>query len=211
MPIPAHVGDNSPNVAQMNDGLIEGVDRSESKNDELVKIDPYGRNWGLRFLELELSNLTGVVFEIRVPVQLESCNDKNTDLVDDDSFLAEDYLPNAPASSESSSLTEKNMKAELNASIKNLISRIKVRSQSGRNRSVELNFKDTIQTAFQTSVIYVLLPDPMAFGFRIAKSTTEVVTKLNSAEESDVQNNSSSFKGSVVAHDMTPMEVLILK
>ncbi|KAK1359172.1 trafficking protein particle complex II-specific subunit 120-like [Heracleum sosnowskyi] len=236
MEIPAHVGDNPPNVAQMDGGLTEVVDRSESKNDKLVKIDPYRGSWGLRFLELELSNPTDVVFEIGVSVQLENCNDKNTDLVDghieydypktridrdytarvliplehfklpilDGSFLIKDYSPNAPASSKSPSFSEKNMKAELDASIKNLISRIKVRWQSGRNSSGELNIKDTIQAALQTSVMDVLLPDPLTFGFRIAKSTTKVVTKPNSAEESDIQN-----KGSIVAHDMTPMEVLV--
>lgn len=242
MEIPAHVGDNSPNVAQMDGGLTEIVDRSESKNDKLVKIDPYRGSWGLRFLELELSNPTDVVFEIGVSVQLENCNEKNTDLVDGDmteydypktridrdytarvliplehfklpildgSFLIKDCSPNAPPSSKNPSFSEKNMKAELNASIKNLISRIKVRWQSGRNSSGELNIKDTIQAALKSSVMDVLLPDPLTFGFRIAKSTTEVVTELNSAEESDVQNNSSSFKGSIVAHDMTPMEVLV--
>lgn len=241
MEIPAHVGDNPPNVVQMDGGLPEVVDGSDSKTDKLVKIDPYRGSWGLRFLELELSNPTDVVFEIGVSVQLENCNDKNTDLVDGDiteydypktridrdytarvliplehfklpildgSFLIKDYSPSSPSSSKSSNFSEKNMKAELNASIKKLISRIKVRWQSGRNSSGELNIKDTIQAALQTSVMDVLLPDPLTYGFRIAKSNTEV-TKLNSAEESDVQNNSSAFKGSVVAHDMTPMEVLV--
>lgn len=236
MEIPAHVGDNPPSVDQMDGGLTEVVDDSESKTDKLVKIDPYRGSWGLRFLELELSNPTDVVFEIGVSVQLENCNDKNSAVVNGDiseydypktridrdytarvliplehfklpvldgNFLIKDYSTNAPASSKSSSFSEKNMKAELNASIKNLISRIKVRWQSGRNSSGELNIKDTIQAALQTSVMDVLLPDPLTFGFRIAKSITEVVTG------SDVQNNSSAVKGSVVANDMTPMEVLV--
>lgn len=240
MEIPAHVGDNPPNEVLMDGGFPEVINGSESKTDKLVKIDPYRGSWGLRFLELELSNPTDVVFEIGVSVQLENCTDKNTDLVGgiteydypktridrdytarvliplehfklpilDASFLIKDYSPNSPASSKSSSFSEKNMKAELNASIKNLISRIKVRWQSGRNSSGELNIKDAIQAALQTSVMDVLLPDPLTFGFRIAKSNTEV-TKINSAEESDVQSNSSAIKGSVVAHDMTPMEVLV--
>ncbi|KAL7244382.1 hypothetical protein ACSBR1_016596 [Camellia fascicularis] len=108
----------------------------------------------------------------------------------------------------SSSFSEKNAKAELNASIKNLISKIKLRWQSGRNSSGELNIEDAIQAALQTSVMDVLLPDPLTFGFKLAENSTGRA-KLSSPKESINQVQSPLSKGSVLAHDMTSMEVLV--
>lgn len=242
MDIPAHVGENPPNPVQVEGSSTNTVNGSDSKTDRLIKIDPYRGSWGLRFLELELSNPTDVLFEIGVSVQLENSNDDNSASADGDitefgypktridrdysarvliplehfklpvldgTFLVKDSQKNGATSSRNSSFSEKNTKAELNASIKNLISRIKVRWQSGRNSSGELNIKDAIQAALRTSVMDVLLPDPLTFGFRLAKSYPGHAAKPHSPEESDIQINSPASKGSVLAHDMTPMEVLV--
>ncbi|KAI3687135.1 hypothetical protein L1987_80826 [Smallanthus sonchifolius] len=194
MEIPAHVGEISNN----------SLDNDSA--DRLVKMDPYRGSWGLRFLELELSNPTDVVFEVGVSVQLE--NDENTSEFDypktridrdysarvliplehfklpvlDGSFLANNSLSNGDGGKTS----EKKKKAELNAYIRKLISKIKVRWVSGRNSSGELHIKDATQAALQTSIMDVLLPDPLTFSFRLVKGG-----------------------GHVLAHDMTPMEVLV--
>ncbi|XP_010519641.1 PREDICTED: trafficking protein particle complex II-specific subunit 120 homolog [Tarenaya hassleriana] len=224
MEIPAHVGENLPNET------IE----TESKTDRLVKINPFRGSWGLRFLELELSNPTDVVFEICVSVQLENpTKDDESPTVQgspeykypktridrdcsarvliplehfklpvlDGSFFTKDSQSDRSGSSSTSgrtpSFSEKNTKAEINALIKNLISKIKVRWQSGRNSSGELNIKDAIQAALQTSVMDVLLPDPLTFGFRLVR------------HGSGRQPESLASKGSVSALEMTPMEVLV--
>ncbi|KAK2973346.1 hypothetical protein RJ640_015101 [Escallonia rubra] len=232
MEIPAHVGETPPNPVVERDS----VEVVKSKTDRLVKIDPYRGSWGLRFLELELSNPTDIVFEIGVSVLVESNEDSPSIDCDpaeftypktridrdytarvliplehfklpilDGSFLAKDSQTNG-ANGRSPSFSEKSTKAELNASIKNLISKIKVRWQSGRNSSGELNIKDAIQAALQTSVMDVLLPDPLTFGFRLAKKDP---VKLDSPEEPFIQVQPPASKGSVVAHDMTPMEVMV--
>ncbi|KAL7166032.1 hypothetical protein ACSBR2_036824 [Camellia fascicularis] len=205
----------------------------------LVKIDPYMGSWGLRFLELELSNPTDVVFEINVSVKLGKFRNEDNSSVDcnaaefgypktridrdntariliplehfklpvlDSLFFVKRTQSGTPG--RSPSFSEKNAKAELNASIKNLISKIKVRWQSGRNSSGELNIKDAIQAALQTSVMNVLLPDPLTFGFKLAENSTGRA-KLSSPKESINQVQSPLSKGSVLAHDMTSMEVLV--
>ena len=214
---------------------------SESKLDRLVKIDPFRGSWGLRFLELELSNPTDVVFDISVSVQLENSSNEDSLSADQDaveygypktridrdcsarvliplehfklpildgSFFMKDIQANGPTGGKNSSFSEKNAKAELNASIKNLISRIKVRWHSGRNSSGELNIKDAIQAALQTSVMDVLLPDPLTFGFRLVRNGLEP-EKLDSPNELNSNVHTSASKGPVLAHDMTPMEVLV--
>ncbi|MFS7996795.1 putative TRAPP II complex, Trs120 protein [Helianthus anomalus] len=199
MEIPAHVGEIS-NKSSDNDSA-----------DRLVKIDPYRGSWGLRFLELELSNPTDVVFEVGVSVQLES--DETSSEFDypktridrdysarvliplehfklpvlDGSFLASNSLSNGDGKTSE----KKKKKAELNAYIRKLISKIKVRWVSGRNSSGELHIKDATQAALQTSIMDVLLPDPLTFSFRLVK-------EVNSKDGGDV-----------LAHDMTPMEVLV--
>ncbi|KAJ9184064.1 hypothetical protein P3X46_007845 [Hevea brasiliensis] len=229
MEIPAHVGLNLPEPVCLEANAGKEAIGSKSKMDGLVKIDPFRGSWGLRFLELELSNPTDVVFEISVSVQLDNREDKLDNLsadqdateyscpktridrdysarvlvplehfklpILDGSFFMKDFRPDSVG--RSSSFSEKDAKAELNASVKNLISRIKVRWQSGRNSSGELNMKDAIQAALQTSVMDVLLPDPLTFGFRLVRN--------NFPQESDMPCDS----GSVMAHDRTPMEVVV--
>ncbi|KAJ6915497.1 trafficking protein particle complex II-specific subunit 120 [Populus alba x Populus x berolinensis] len=228
MEIPAHVGENLPKPVYVENSASKEANVSETKMDGLVKIDPFRGSWGLRFLELELSNPTDVVFEITVSVQLDSTDDELSVGQDatvygypktridrdfsarvliplehfklpilDGSFFMKDFKPDEAAGSRNSSFSEKSAKAELKASINNLISRIKVRWQSGRNSSGELNTKDAIQAALKTSAMDVLLPDPLTFGFRLVRN--------NLSQES----NDSRPKGSVLAHDMTPMEVLV--
>ncbi|KAJ6862202.1 hypothetical protein NC652_039138 [Populus alba x Populus x berolinensis] len=228
MEIPAHVGENLPKPIYLENSASKEAIGSETKMDGLVKIDPFRGSWGLRFLELELSNPTDLVFEISVSVQLDSTEDKLSAGQDateygypktridrdfsarvliplehfklpilDGSFFMKDFKPDGAAGSRNSSFSEKSAKAELKASINNLISRIKVRWQSGRTSSGELNIKDAIQAALKTSAMDVLLPDPLTFGFRLVRD--------NLSQES----GDSRPKGSVLAHDMTPMEVLV--
>lgn len=238
MEIPAHVGQNLPKLVRVDNSSSEEAINSNNKMDKLVKIDPFRGSWGLRFLELELTNPTDVVFDISVSVQLENSSKEDNLCVDQDavdcgypktridrdcsarvliplehfklpvldaSFFVKEDQPDGVTSGRSSSFSEKNTKAELNASIRNLISRIKVRWQSGRNSSGELNIKDAIQAALQTSVMDVLLPDPLTFGFRLLGSSSE---DIGSFEES-TKVRSPAPKGSVVAHDITPMEVVV--
>lgn len=127
----------------------------------------------------------------------------------DGSFLVNNSQVNGTSGRRNSSFSEKNIKAELNASIKNLISRIKVRWQSGRNSSGELDIKDAIQAALQASVMDVLLPDPLTFGFRLAKSSLHSSAGINSPGKTDSEVNSSVSGDSIIAHDMTAMEVLV--
>ncbi|KAI9192421.1 hypothetical protein LWI28_022741 [Acer negundo] len=236
MEIPAHVGEKLPRPVAVETNSTEGTVVFENKMDKLMKIDPFRGSWGLRFLELELSNPTDVVFEISVSVHLENSSSENGKSVDQDateygypktridrdyssrvliplehfklpildgSFFMKDMQSDRTTGSKSVGFSEKNTKAELNASIKNLISRIKVRWQSGRNSSGELNIRDAIQSALQTSVMDVLLPDPLTFGFRLVGNNSEQAAKLDLPKESSVS------EGSVLAHDMTPMEVLV--
>ncbi|XP_021769408.1 trafficking protein particle complex II-specific subunit 120 homolog isoform X1 [Chenopodium quinoa] len=227
MEIPAHVGKNipKPSIADNDTELSSGSNRIE----RLVKKDPYRGTWGLRFLELELSNPTDVVFDISVSVLLENSSneDSSTDQepaefgypkttidrdssarvliplehfklpVLDASFFIKERLVDRTSSGRNSSYSEKSAKAELNACIKNLISRIKVRWESGRNNTGELNIKDAMRAALQSSVMDVLLPDPLTFAFRLARGGLG----------DDLQ--SSATESSVLAHDMTPMEVLV--
>ncbi|KAF6143578.1 hypothetical protein GIB67_029747 [Kingdonia uniflora] len=120
----------------------------------------------------------------------------------DRSFLLKDSQTSEVSTNIISSFSEKNMKAELNAYIKSLISRIKVRWQSGRNSSGELNIKDAIHAALQTSMMDILLLDPLTFGFKLAT--------IDSSKDSNTDDNLPSSKGSIFAYEMTPMEVLVL-
>lgn len=241
MEIPARVGENLPKPVDVDNVSTEGAVGSEGKIDRLVKIDPFRGSWGLRFLELELSNPTDVVFDISVSVQLKNSGNEDNISADHDatdygypktridrdcsarvliplehfklpildgSFFMKDIQVDGIDGGRSSIFSEKNTKAELNASIKNLISRIKVRWHSGQNSSGELNIKDAVQAALQTSVMDVLLPDPLTFGFRLARNDLEPA-KLDSPKEFDNRIHSSASRGSVLAHDMTPMEVLV--
>lgn len=233
MEIPAHIGENLPRPSDLGSDSGAMTPRSKSKIDRLVKMDPYRGSWGLRFLELELSNPTDVVFETSVSVTLENPSDEHSFTADQE---AEEYCyPKTTIDRESSarvliplehfklpildgsffmkessdgpgghrrvSFSEKSAKAELNASIKSMISRIKVRWESGRNNSGELNIKDAMQAALQESVMDVLLPDPLTFGFRL--------TTGGSGGGDQDQSLSPSLKDTVLAHNMTQMEVLV--
>ncbi|XP_044967071.1 trafficking protein particle complex II-specific subunit 120 homolog isoform X2 [Hordeum vulgare subsp. vulgare] len=205
----------------------------------LLKIDPYKGSWGLRLLELELFNPTDVVFDVDVSVHLDGTivpEDNTADVACHKTRIDRDYsarvliplehfkLPVLDASffvKENGSdeqlgskvtIAEKNAKAELNASISNLISKIKVRWHSGRNSSGELNIKDAIQAALQASILDILLPDPLTFSFRLAKDAKPA----NDSSHSTVENvgpftgeNVLRCKDPISAHKMTHMEVQI--
>ncbi|KAK6237029.1 TRAPP II complex [Theobroma cacao] len=241
MEIPAHVGESLSNRANVDGNPLDETVGYGNKIERLVKIDPFRGSWGLRFLELELSNPTDVVFEISVSVQLEKSSNGDDLSVDyaaeygypktridrdyfarvliplehfklpflDDSIFSKDWQSDGYTGGRNPIFSERNTKAELNASIKNLISRIKVRWQSGRNSSGELNIKDAIQAALQSSVMDVLLPDPLTFGFRLARNGSENASKLDLPKELNTSIQPSASKNFVIAHDMTPMEVLV--
>ncbi|OIV98447.1 hypothetical protein TanjilG_16774 [Lupinus angustifolius] len=241
MEFPANVGENLPKLDGVNNVFNDGLVDSETKMDRLVKIDPFRGSWGLRFLELELSNPTDVAFEIDVSVKLENSSSEDNHFSDqdateygypktridrdcssrvlvplehfklpvlDDSFFIKDTRADGISGGRNASFSEKNTKAELNACIKNLISRIKVQWHSGRNSSGELNIKDAIQAALQTSVMDVLLPDPLTFGFRLVRNGFKSEKPDPEIESKNVESPAAS-KGSVLAHEMTPMEVLV--
>lgn len=139
----------------------------------------------------------------------------------DGSIFAKDYQRNDSSGSKVTGVAEWNTKAELNASINNLISKIKVRWQSGRNSSGELNIKDATQAALQASVVDILLPDPLTYEFRLAKhghiserldgsldSKVQVVSPDSPSGQSTDESTVRS-KESIQAHEMTPMEVYI--
>ncbi|KAI3512312.1 hypothetical protein L1887_19627 [Cichorium endivia] len=194
MEIPAHVG---------------GVSENIFSSDSIVKIDPFRGSWGLRFLEFELYNPTDVVFEVTVSVvdaintddkNNNNNNNKSCEFTYPKTRIDRDYTSRVLIPLEhfklpvldGSVVINIKTKAELNASIKDLISKIKVRWQSGRNSVGELHIKDATQAALQTSVMDVLLPDPLTFGFRLVEKQ-DSVTK----------------KGSVAANEMTPMAVIV--
>ncbi|CAL9124133.1 unnamed protein product [Musa acuminata var. zebrina] len=250
MEFPARVSEALPKQIYGENGITEEL-KSVNQNDSLVKIDPYRGSWGLRLLELELSNPTDVVFEVNVSMQLDSqqsehgvANFSNEDIdfgyrktridrdysarvlipmehfklpVLDASFFSKDAQVNNLLGNKFSSTAERNAKAELNASINNLISKIKVRWHSGRNSSGELNIKDATQAALQASIMDILLPDPLTFGFRLGENGT-ASENIVSPEESSISDNPpgqpgsrnvARAKGSVLAHEMTRMEVII--
>lgn len=113
----------------------------------------------------------------------------------DASFFVKESGSDEPLGSRAAAIAERNAKAELNASINNLISKIKVKWHSGRNSSGELNIKDAIQAALQASIMDILLPDPLTFSFKLAKNGT--VTNVDCS------------KDTISAHEMTHMEVQI--
>lgn len=125
----------------------------------------------------------------------------------DNSLFAKD-LTNDTSVSKSSSFTKRNAKAELAASISSLVSKIKVRWQSGRNSFGELNIKDAIQAALETSVMEILLPDPLTFGFRLTnrRSGTENVGDASNGHGGAAKVLSRS---SISTHEMINIEVLI--
>ncbi|XP_020576214.1 trafficking protein particle complex II-specific subunit 120 homolog isoform X2 [Phalaenopsis equestris] len=227
MEIPARVSVAVPQRVSLNESDAEEI-TAHSRIDSLVKIDPYRGSWELRLLELELSNPTDVVFDVNVSVQFDTAEfgcpktriDHNCSArvlvplehfklpVLDNSLFAKG-LKSTAFVSKSSSFAERNTKAELAASISNLVSKIKVRWQSGRNSSGELNIKDAVQAALQTSVMDILLPDPLTFGFRLTngRSKTENIADASKSVHSDVIQ--ALHQSSISVHEMTDIEVLI--
>nr|CAB3487547.1 unnamed protein product [Digitaria exilis] len=134
----------------------------------------------------------------------------------DASFFVKESGGDEPLGSRAAAIAERNAKAELNASINNLISKIKVKWHSGRNSSGELNIKDAIQAALQASIMDILLPDPLTFSFKLSKNGT--VTNVDSGNPSShsSDNNVGPSTSNVLkcedpisAHEMTHMEVQI--
>jgi trafficking protein particle complex subunit 9 len=120
----------------------------------------------------------------------------------DASFFVKESGSAVPHGSKATAIAERNAKAELNASINTLISKIKVRWYSGRNSSGELNIKDAIQAALQASIMDILLPDPLTFNFKLAKNGT-------ATEVDSTKNNVLRCEDPISAHEMTHMVVQI--
>lgn len=203
---------------------------SENLSESLVKINPYRGSWSLRLLELELFNPTDVVFDINVSVQMEDSSLEANSFgyprtrIDRDfsarvliplehfklpilvgTFFTKNHSVDEKLASETRALFEKNNKAELKASIKNMVTRIKVRWQSGRNSSGELDIKDAVHAAVQASAVDILLPDPLTIGFRIAKED-----KSESDKESKFTTSSDGgSEGCILLNKMTPMQFLV--
>ncbi|XP_062226092.1 trafficking protein particle complex II-specific subunit 120 homolog [Phragmites australis] len=138
----------------------------------------------------------------------------------DASFFVKESGSDEPLGSRAAAIAERKAKAELDASINNLISKIKVKWHSGRNSSGELNIKDAIQAALQASIMDILLPDPLTFSFKLAKNGT--VTNVDASKDSDNPDDNSSHSSDmnvvpsvlrcedpISAHEMTHMEVQI--
>ncbi|KAL6903656.1 hypothetical protein ACP4OV_004469 [Aristida adscensionis] len=124
----------------------------------------------------------------------------------DASFFVKENGNDEPLGSKAATIAERNAKAELNASISNLISKIKVKWHSGRNSSGELNIKDAIQAALQASIMDILLPDPLTFSFKLSKSGT--LSNDNSSKGSG-DDKVLRCEDPISAHEMTHMEVQI--
>lgn len=122
----------------------------------------------------------------------------------DASFFVKESGSDGALGSRAAAIAERNAKAELNASINNLISKIKVKWHSGRNSSGELNIKDAIQAALQASIMDILLPDPLTFSFKLAKNGT--VPDVDSSKDS---GSVLRCKDPISAQEMTHMEVQI--
>jgi trafficking protein particle complex subunit 9 len=204
------------------------------KDVNLLKVDPYKGSWGFRLLELELFNPTDVVFYVDVAVHLDdvdvgeevisegdaACHKTRIDRdysarvlvplenfklpVLDASFFVKESSSDEPLGSRAATIAERNAKAELNVSIDNLISKIKVKWHSGRNSSGELNIKDAILAAIQASIIDILLPDPLTFSFKLAKNGT-----VNNVDSSKDSGDVLRCKDPISAHEMIHMEVQV--
>eukprot|EP01018_Ginkgo_biloba_P039779 Gb_03735 [translate_table: standard] len=138
----------------------------------------------------------------------------------DKSFLGVEAQGKEGFMSKISSNAEKQTKAELNAAIKDLTSRILVKWQSGRNSFGEMNIKDAVREALQTSVMDILLPDPLTFGFRLPRNHSSNGT-IDASQEANLKasvteiDGHSDFlvngktKGSILAHELTSLEILV--
>ncbi|KAE8665222.1 TRS120 protein [Hibiscus syriacus] len=206
MEIPAHVGGSPSNLANGDGNPSDEAVGYGSKR--LVKIYPFRGSWGLRFLELEMSNPTDVVFEINVSVLEKPSNEGNVSVDYAEKYdypktrIDREYFSRVLIPLEhfklpflDDSFFSKDLQSD--------------ESTGGRNSSGELNITDAIRAALQSSIMDILLPDPLTFGFRLARNGSENATKLDSPLESDTSTQRSASKNPGIAHDMTPMEVLI--
>ncbi|KAI5082954.1 hypothetical protein GOP47_0002697 [Adiantum capillus-veneris] len=226
--------------AQINTTDTELPVSSLGSGDSLVKMDPYRGSWGLRLLELELWNPTDVVFEITVCERKSKEAFEGRNLAEDSSeclypstridreYSARVLIPlerlklpvlNKGYFNRMSDLakSERQTRAELNITIKELSSRICVKWSSGRSSSGELAIKDAIREALQASAIDVLLPDPLTFGFRVTPkavaidaeggTVADIAESDRKKDKGDGLNDSS--KNSIHTHDLTPLEMLV--
>jgi hypothetical protein len=227
-------------------------EQARESGESLVKMDPYRGSWGMRLLELELWNATDVVFEITVSRKDAGDNEKLEDgeclypttRIDRD-YSARVLIPLerfklagldkaslARASSiqydvKSKDGAERQAKAELNTAIEELSSKICVQWHSGRNSAGELPIKDALREALQASVLKILLPDPLTFGFRLAKTSTMSPAVRSARDSSDIDNLPGSpriglqkveaddgvvaadSKGGIGVRELTPIEMLV--
>ncbi|XP_024356422.1 trafficking protein particle complex II-specific subunit 120 homolog [Physcomitrium patens] len=221
--------------------------------ESLVKMDPYRGSWGMRLLELELWNATDVLFEIVVTSKdagegsrLEDAECLYPPTRIDRDYAARVLIPLehfklagldkaslARASIRKESIlkskdgTDRQAKAELNAAIEELSSKICVRWTSGRNSAGELPIKDALREALQASVLKILLPDPLTFGFRLAKTSISAPSLRSARDSGDLDNLPGSpriglqkveaddgglaadNKGGIGVRELTPIEMLV--
>lgn len=230
MEVPAQINttDASPPVTSVESG------------GSLVKMDPYRGSWGLRLLELELWNPTDVVFEISVCERSTREGLEGLKLLEDS---VECLYPSRRIDRECSARvliplerlklpilnkaffnrvndlakSERQTRAELNITIKELSSRICVKWNSGRNSTGELAIKDALREALQASAVDVLRPDPLTFGFRVTPKSAENSADggINPEVMETVTNNgkgavsNGSHKSTIQTHDLIPLEMLV--
>lgn len=122
---------------------------------------------------------------------------------------------------------ERQAKAELNTAIEELSSKICVRWTSGRNSAGELPIKDALREALKASVLKILLPDPLTFGFRLAKTSITAPTLKSARDSGDLDNLpgsprvglqkveaddgglSADNKGGIGVRELAPIEMLV--
>lgn len=216
----------------------------QDSTESLVKMDPYRGSWGLRLLELELLNTTDVFFEITVGVRKRQDGDEDDEdeyvnpstridrdysarvlvplerfklPVFDKSYLGRTSLRKAGNCKPDTTSADRQIKAQLNATLDDFSSRICVKWCSGRNSSGELPMKDAIRDALQASALEILLPDPLTFGFRLAKSsrstkvTGEAIATLpKSGSRKDMLATLEQRKQELIlAREVTRFEILV--
>ena len=231
MEVPAQINTNNPDLSAV---------KSAESGESLVKMDPYRGSWGLRLLELELWNPTDVVFEITVcerrtreSLEGTKLSENSVECLYPSTRIDREYSARVLIPLERLKLTvlnkayfsklndppksERQTRAELNMTIKELSSRICVKWNSGRNSIGEISIKDAIREALQASAVDVLLPDPLTFGFRITPKSvsdekhlkTVATAGLSSSRGGQEDESRSKTKSTIVTHDLIPLEMLI--
>ncbi|KAF6144723.1 hypothetical protein GIB67_017742 [Kingdonia uniflora] len=148
MEILAHVSKTLPKLMFSESGNTEEIATSESRPDCLVKIDPYRGSYGN-----------------------EDTTFIDRDAADFRSFLSKDSQTSEVSTSRTSSFSEKNMKAELNASIKSLISRIKLATiDSSKDSNTDNNLPSSKGSIFAYEMT------PMEF---LARNNTQEMITVN--------------------------------